>query len=79
MCIDGSSPTIKRRFHVTVTLSKDADIELSDFKVGVDKTEDGDFPYFDFDETDFRDSVLEQIDIPMPKGWDVEEFEVQKL
>lgn len=79
MCIDGSSPTVKCGLRVTVTLSKDTEVDLSGFKVYFDNTEDGNFPYFDFEDVDIRDAVLEQVDVPMPDGWDVEELEVEKF
>lgn len=77
--IDGSSPTVVVGLRVTISLSKDVEVNVADYVRRVDFTEDGSFPYLDFDDTDFRDAVLEQVDAPMPKGWDVEEFEVQKL
>lgn len=77
--IDGSSPTVAVGLRVTISLSKDVSVNVSDYVQHVDFTEDGAYPYLDFDDTDFREAVLEQVDVPMPDDWNVEEFDVQKL
>lgn len=77
-CIDGSSPTVKKKLRVSITLNKVVEVNVSDFKICVDNTEYGDFPYFNFDDTDFEEAVLEQVDLPEGNGWDIEEIEIQK-
>lgn len=78
-CIDGSSPTVKVNLHVTITLSKDVSVNVVDYELCVDCTEDGDFCYSHLADTDFKEAVLEQVDIPMPKEWTVEELEIERL
>lgn len=78
-CTDGSYATVNVNLRVTISLSKEVSVSVSDYNFSVDSTEDGDFISYDFIDTDLKSAVLEQVDVPMPTGWDIEEFDIQKM
>lgn len=62
---------------VSLCLSKEVEVEVSDYTSTTELDEDG-FPHesCDFSNTDLTGAVVEQIKLP-GKGWNVDEFIVE--
>ncbi len=60
-----------------MSLSKEAEIEVDDYKSETEVDEDG-FPYesCDFSDTNLYEAVQEQVPPPDVKDWNIDEFEV---